>query len=424
MSYIVKPFAKKKVKAELTLPGSKSITNRCLVISALARGKTELSNVLFSDDTFYMMKVLKDLGLKIDVDEDKRRVVIEGGMLPHGEHSFFVGNAGTTMRFLSSYLSLGGGSFLLDGDERMRERPIQDLLDVLNKLGVNIFSVKGNGCPPVRINSKGIKGGRAKLSGKNSSQYLSSVLMSAPYAVGDVILCVDGEITSRPYAEMTLNIMKEFGVSVKNSGFKEFAVTPSEYISLSSYYIEPDASTASYFLAATAILSGEIKIRGLGKNSIQGDTNFIKILEMMGCEIDVGEDFIKLVSDGNLDGIEIDMNDVPDLVPTLAIIALFARTPTKIFNVANLRIKESDRLKALSNEIKKIGGKVNEFDDGLEIYPEICYNSSLISTYNDHRIAMAFSIAGLKIGGIEIDNPGCVSKSFPEFFNFLERFFN
>ncbi len=291
MGYCVKPFKNKTLDIELSLPGSKSITNRCLLVSALAEGTTELNNVLFSDDTFYMMNVLQKLGIELNINEKERKVILKGGKLPEGNHSFFVGNAGTAMRFLTSYLSIGRGEFLLDGDERMRERPIQDLIDVLGNLGVDIKSVCGNGCPPVRIKSNGIEGGESYVVAKKSSQYISSILMSVPYANHSVILKINGELTSKPYIEMTLKIMKNFGVDVENINFNKFVVHPQKYISPGSYYIEPDASTASYFLAATAILSGRIKIVGLGRDSIQGDTYFAKILEMMGCKVEIEKDF-------------------------------------------------------------------------------------------------------------------------------------
>ncbi|MCX7820503.1 MAG: 3-phosphoshikimate 1-carboxyvinyltransferase [Brevinematales bacterium] len=409
---------------EIYLPGSKSITNRAFIISSLAKGETKLSNVLFSDDTKYMMKTLEEIGVDFIVNENERTVVIKNGKIPKGGGSFFVGNAGTAMRFLTSYLSLGNGKFILDGDERMRERPIRDLVDCLTSLGVDIKCVYDNDCPPVEINANGVKGGKTIIEGKNSSQYLSSVLMASPYFASGLEVEVVGELASKPYVDMTIDLMKKFDVEVVNQNYKRFIVRKKEYISPQSYFIEPDASTASYFLAAIAILSGRIKVFGLGKSSIQGDVYFAEILSQMGCEVNIEDDYIELYSEGELKGIEIDMNKVPDLVPTLAIVALFANGITRIYNVANLRIKESDRIKALVNEIKKIGGEADEFSDGLEIHPMKSYKGALISTYNDHRIAMSFAIAGLKINGIEIENPGCVSKSFPEFFDYLKKFFN
>ena len=421
--YPVKKVLKSSVDFELSLPGSKSITNRCFIISALAGQKVFLKNVLFSDDTFYMIEVLKQLGIKIKVDQEKREVEVEGGILPEGKWEFFVGNAGTTMRFLTTYLSLGKGEFILDGDERMRQRPIQALVDVLRMMGVEIFCVNNNGCPPVKINASGVEGGEAFLNSKNSSQYLSSILMSSPYFRKGVCISIEEEMVSRPYVEMTVRMMKQFGVDVKNSNYLKFEVLPSRYVSPGVYYIEPDASSASYFLAATAILTGRVKIHGLGKESLQGDVYFARIMEKIGCEINIEKDFIELISNGKLEGIDIDMNSTPDLVPTVAIVALFARTPTRIRNVANLRIKESDRISALANELSKIGAKVKEYEDGLEIFPSLSYNNACVSTYNDHRIAMAFTIAGLKTGGITIENPLCVSKSFPEFFDYVEKIF-
>ncbi len=417
-------FKGNRLDFEVRLPGSKSITNRAFIISALAKGETKLFNVLFSDDTKYMMKVLEKTGIGLSVDDKERFVVIKNGKKPEGDESFFVGNAGTAMRFLTSYLSLGKGKFILDGDERMRERPIGDLVNSLKALGVDIKCVYDNNCPPVEINANGVKGGITTIAGKNSSQYLSSILMASPYFENGVEISVSGELASKPYVDMTLDLMNKFGVEVKNENYQKFIVNRNEYVSPEIYYIEPDASTASYFLAATAILSGRVKIPGLGKNSIQGDSYFANILSQMGCEVKIEDDYIELSSSGELKGIDIDMNKVPDLVPSLAVVALFAKGKTRIYNVANLRIKESDRIKALATEIARIGGEAVEFEDGLEIYPSNSYRGALISTYNDHRIAMSFAIAGLKIEGIKIENPECVSKSFPEFFVYLKKIFS
>lgn len=421
--YFVKPFKKKVVNLELELPGSKSITNRCFVISALASGETVLRNPLLSDDTIYMMKVLKELGIRIELIGDNEAVRVFGGQIPRGNKEFFVGNAGTTMRFLTSYLSLGDGHFLLDGDERMRQRPIKELVDALRLLGVDVYCVNGNGCPPVMINARGVKGGKAVIGGKNSSQYISSILMASPYFYDGVELSVEEELVSLPYILMTMEVMKSFGVQVDHSEFRVFRVNSGFYSSPGEYYVEPDASTASYFLAGAAILSGRVKIYGLGRDSIQGDVGFAFVLEKMGCKVRLERDYIELLSDGNLEGIDIDMNKMPDLVPTLAVVGLFAKTPTTIRNVYNLRIKESDRISAIAREISKLGGEVLEFEDGLKIFPLSKHRSVTISTYNDHRIAMAFTIAGLKLDGIAIENPSCVTKSFPEFYDYIERYF-
>ncbi len=421
--YSVKPY-QGRIKAELSLPGSKSITNRALLLSALADGKTKLFNFLFSDDTDFMFKALRQTGMSITADDINKTCEIEGGKLPEGSFSLFVGNAGTAMRFLSSYYTLGKGEFLLDGDERMRQRPIQDLLNALSQLGCNIQSVKDSGCPPVRIISDGMPGGECMVVGKNSSQYISSILMSAPYSRNGVRIKPSGEVASRPYLDMTIKMMEQFGLKISRNSYKEFSVPAGAYKSPGEYYIEPDASSASYFLAAAAILGGEITIKGLGRNSLQGDALFVKYLEQMGCSVELNDDLIKLISDGKLKGIDADMNSLPDMAPTLAVTALFAEGPTRIRNVANLRIKESDRISALAAELKKLGAEVKESAAGLDIFPKNNYNHALIETYNDHRIAMAFSIAGLKIEGVEISNPSCVSKTFPDFYEYFGSVFN
>ncbi len=422
-NYLIPVYNGSRIDINLRLPGSKSLTNRALILSSLAGGKTCLENMLVSEDTVYMYKALNQLGMKIRLDESAKICEIEGGKKPAGNYDLYTGNAGTAMRFLTSYLALGHGFFTIDGDNRMRERPIEDLLKALRQLGCDVSSKSGNGCPPVIIRAEGILGGECNISGKNSSQYISSLLMAAPYSRDGIKVKTSGDISSKPYIDMTIGIMSKFGVEVKRDSYKEFIVHKSEYQSQTVFEIEPDASSASYFLAAVAILSGRITIEGLGKNSFQGDIRFAEILKTMGCIVYREDDYTVLESNGKISGVNFDMNECPDLVPALAVIALFAETPTYIRNVANLRIKESDRINALCIELKKLGAEIKEYEDGLEIFPKKVYNNALINTYNDHRIAMAFSIAGLKIPGVEISNPACVSKSFPDFFTYLNKYF-
>ncbi len=421
-NYIVRSYTGGPLKTGLRLPGSKSITNRALLLSAMACGRTALSNFLISDDTEYMTRALQKAGVSIDKDEADG-CVVGGGGLPEGPLELYLGNAGTAVRFLTSYFALGNGEFLLDGDARMRLRPIGDLLEALGELGCSIESEFGNGCPPVRIHASGIPGGACTVAGKNSSQYISSLLMAGPLSKKGLKLITSGPVASGPYVDMTLRMMEKFGIIAGRKGFEEFTVGKGTYKSPGKYYIEPDASSASYFLAAAAVLGGEMTIKGLGSDSIQGDSKFALVLEKMGCEIEYLPDSIRLRSSGSLKGVSIDMNDIPDMVPTLAVAALFAEGPTRIYNAANLRIKESDRIGALSAELKKIGALINENEDGLEIFPQKSYNKTLIETYNDHRIAMSFSIAGLKIDGLEIANPACVSKTFPGYFDYFEKIF-
>lgn len=426
--YFIIPRNKPLTGKSVRLPGSKSITNRTLIISCLAGGSTHLRNFLLSDDTSYMVNALREMGHTIELNEVKKECDVTGrGTFGSFErvNNFFIGNAGTAMRFLTSYLCLGEGMFRIDGDSRMRQRPIQDLIDALNQLGCNVRSEQDNGNPPVIIKAKGLPGGTCSIVGKNSSQYISSILMAAPYAKSPVTLTTN-DAASRPYIDMTIGMMKQFGAKIARSEYTSFEVSPGAYQMVPKYTIEPDASTASYFLASTAILGGDVEIEGLSRDSIQGDTGFADVLEKMGCGVEWRESSVVLRSDGRLHGIDIDMNSLPDMVLTLAVIALFADSPTRIRNVANLRIKESDRIKALSTELKKLGARVNEWDDGLEILPNILpgekYHGASIQTYNDHRVAMSFAVAGLRIDGVIIENPSCVSKTFPEFFEFFEDF--
>jgi 3-phosphoshikimate 1-carboxyvinyltransferase len=426
--YSIIPVKKPLTGKTVRLPGSKSITNRTLIISCLAGGTTLLRNFLLSDDTSHMLKALQEMGHTIELNSSQMECEVFGrGPFRSFDriNNFFIGNAGTAMRFLTSYLSLGEGMFRIDGDSRMRQRPIQDLIDALNQLGCNVRTEQDNGNPPVIIKAKGLPGGSCTIVGKNSSQYISSILMSAPYARSSVTLKTN-DAASKPYIDMTIGMMKQFGVKISRDEYRSFEVAPGAYRMMPKYEIEPDASTASYFLAAAAILGGDVEIGGLSRDSIQGDTGFAGVLEKMGCEVEWKESSFILRSDGRLKGIDIDMNHIPDMVLTLAVVALFTDSPTRIRNVANLRIKESDRIKALSSELKKLGARVNEWDDGLEIFPNILpgekYHGASIQTYNDHRIAMAFAVAGLRIEGVIIENPACVSKTFPEFFDYFEDF--
>jgi len=425
--YCVQPYRGGPPDIDIILPGSKSITNRALLLGALSKGKTTLKNFLLSDDTHYMVEAFNRLGIKVEKVSGETSEVsysIDGGKLPEGNFNIYVGNAGTAMRFLTSYLTLGRGQFFLDGDERMRERPIEDLLKALIQLGCQLKTEKGNGCPPVIINASGMPGGKCFISGKNSSQYISSILMTAPYSKKGVSMDVKDDMSSKPYIDMTIKMMEQFGVYTERKSYEFFSVKPAEYKTPSVYWIEPDASSASYFLAAVAILGGKIRVRGIGSASIQGDSHFARILEKMGCYVEYVEREIFLESDGRLKGINIDMNSIPDMVLTLSVCALFADGTTVIKNVANLRIKETDRLSALAKELGRIGAEVKEMRDGLEIYPGKEYKGALIKTYNDHRMAMSFSIAGLRVEGIEIENPGCVSKTFPDFYLYFGRSFN
>ncbi len=403
------------IDAEISLPGSKSITNRALVIGALAEGETRLTNWLECEDTGVMTDCLGRLGFAVTAEEDGLAIAGRAGTIPRERAELWTANSGTTMRFLTGLVSLGRGEYTLDGGPRMRQRPIEDLLKGLQSLGIDAVSQKGNGCPPVTVRAAGLPGGICELSGEISSQFLTALLLAAPYAREAVTIRIIGELVSRPYVDMTCKIMAEFGVTVEEKKVAVFTVARGQTYRGRDYAIEGDASSASYFLAAAAVTGGRVKVTNVGESSIQGDAGFARVLERMGAEVKTGPDWTE-ISGPLTRGIKIDLNRMPDMVPTLAVIALFAPGRTVITNVANLRYKESDRLAATANELKKIGGRAEELPDGLIIEGGQLHGAE-IETYNDHRIAMAFPLAGLKIPGIRIKDPGCVAKTFPNFFD-------
>jgi 3-phosphoshikimate 1-carboxyvinyltransferase len=402
-------------------PGSKSITNRALVCAALAQGQSTLSGALQSDDTRVMIEALRLLGLSVAHDADAAAIVVRGcdGRLPASSANLFVANSGTTMRFLTAMVTLGNGTFRLDGTPRMRQRPIQDLLAALRQLGADAVSEPGSGCPPVVVRGAGLRGGCATLCGDISSQYLSGLLMAAPCAAGPVELAVRGKLVSRPYLEMTLKVMSAFGVSVDARDEDRFLIPAPQTYRARHYVVEPDASAASYFFAAAAITGGEVTVEGLSAESIQGDVAFCRLLEQMGCQLRYGPEQITVVG-RRLRGIEADMNAISDTVQTLAAVALFAEGPTAIRNVAHIRHKETDRIAALAAELRKLGATVEERDDGLRITPGE-RRGATIATYQDHRMAMSMALVGLATPGVVIRDPGCTAKTYPGFFADLAR---
>ena len=404
---------KKFVNAVIEAPSSKSYTQRALIIAALADGKSVIKSPLFSDDTNYMISALRQFGIRIEKKEDN--IVVHGtnGKLKKTKNKIFVGNAGTTMRFITTFASLSEGESKITGDKRMQQRPIKDLLDALHQLGVR--SESNNGFPPIKMYGSSFNGGNIKLKGDISSQYLSSILMCAPYAKNNVTINIVGNLASKPYVDITLDVMKNFGIVVKNLNYKKFIIKNSKKYKAKNYKIEGDASSASYFFAAAAIAKGKIMVKNINPNSKQGDIKFVDMLKKMGCGVKKGKGFIQ-VEGHKLKGIDADMNGMPDVVPTLAVTSLFADSTTTIRNVPNLRFKETDRLKALSFELRKIGADVEEMQDGLKIKRKRL-QKAIIETYDDHRMAMSFAIAGLAINGIRIKNPACVNKSFPDFWN-------
>jgi 3-phosphoshikimate 1-carboxyvinyltransferase len=414
--------------ATVRVPGSKSITNRALVLSALSCGNKEcvLRGALQSEDTEVCLKALQKLGFHILAwhFEDPFAVEVTNPqpdqLIPRDYADLFVGNSGTTMRFLTAMVSLGQGRYRLDGIPRMRERPIGDLLDALGQLGAQAFSEQKNGCPPVVVNASGLPGGRVQIKGNLSSQFLSGLLMVTPLANRRTTIEVVGPLVSQPYVTMTLAMMRQFGANVETPSPLLFRIPPGQrYEGLHEYQIEPDASAASYFFAAAAVSGGQVKVWNLSKKSLQGDMRFVDLLAEMGCRVEEANDGIT-VHGGPLRGIDVDMNDISDTVMTLGAVALFADGPTTIRNVAHIRHKETDRLAALATVLRRVGAEVEEFADGLRITPRPLHGAE-IETYNDHRMAMSLALVGLKVSGIVIKNPGCVAKTYPDFFSDLEK---
>jgi 3-phosphoshikimate 1-carboxyvinyltransferase len=398
--------------------GSKSLTNRALVVAGLAAGRSTLHGCLAGDDTRHMADAWRQLGASVDWDEPSGRMVVQGtgGRIAPGPRDLFVGNAGTAMRFLTAVAATGQGRYRLDGVPRMRQRPIEDMLVALRALGVSAVSETGNGCPPVLIDAGGLGGGQVAVGGRISSQYLSGLLLAAPYAARDVEILIDGDLVSKPYADMTCRLMADFGVDVENEEYRRFYVTaPSRYVAR-SYAIEPDATAATYFWAAAAMTAGSVTVEGLTADSAQGDVGFVRVLEQMGCRVESSPASLTVHGPEKLRGVTVDLNAMPDTALTLAVVALVADGPTEIRNVANLRVKETDRLAALAAELRKFGATVDEAADGLVIRPPASLRSATVATYDDHRMAMSFALAGLKADGVRISGAECVSKTFPDYF--------
>ncbi len=419
----------------ISVPGSKSHTNRALLVAALAEGRTRLENALFSDDSRYFAQALTDLGYDVMLDEDAKSMTLTGlgGKIPAAGADLFIGNSGTTARFLTAMLTLGHGTYHLDGVKRMRQRPIGDLVLALNNLGANIrchlSATPSTGtracsdprslCPPVIIHGAGLPGGATTIRGDISSQFLSGLLMIAPYAQNEVEISVDGPLHSRPYIDLTLGVMADFGIKVQREGYEHFCVTLNKYRSPGTYTIESDASAASYFFAAPAICGGWVKVANLSRSARQGDIAFLDILVKMGCTVTESLDAIRVTGPERLQGVNVDMSNISDTSMTLAAIAPFAETPTTIRGIASSRIKETDRVSATVTELRRLGIQVEEHSDGMTIVPCKEIHPTKIQTYDDHRMAMAFALVGLRVPGIEIDNPGCVTKTFPEYFDVL-----
>jgi 3-phosphoshikimate 1-carboxyvinyltransferase len=419
-SLTLKPIS--KVQGVVNLPGSKSVSNRALLLAALAKGTTRLTNLLDSDDIRHMLTALKQLGVDFTLSDDKTICEVIGlGKAFDCSHAqtLFLGNAGTAMRPLAAALCLGTGEFELTGEPRMKERPIGHLVDALRTAGADISYLENDNYPPLKIKGTGLNGGVVEIDGSISSQFLTAFLMSAPLAQHETKIVIKGDLVSKPYIDITLHIMAQFGVTVTNHNYQEFVIQPNQqYTSPGELLVEGDASSASYFLAAAAIKGGEIKVTGIGKKSIQGDVQFADALEKMGAEIEWGDDYI-ISRVGNLTAIDMDFNHIPDAAMTIATTALFATGTTAIRNVYNWRVKETDRLFAMATELRKVGAIVEEGDDFITITPPRQLQHAAIDTYDDHRIAMCFSLVALSNTPVTINDPKCTSKTFPDYFDKL-----
>ena len=416
-----------RVEGTVNLPGSKSLSNRALLLAALAKGTTKVTNLLDSDDVRHMLNALKQLGVNYRLSEDKSVCEVDGlgrAFEWYSGLSLFLGNAGTAMRPLAAALCLanadtqGKKEVVLTGEPRMKERPIKHLVDALIQAGADVQYWEQDGYPPLAIRNSGLVGGKVQIDGSVSSQFLTALLMASPMASADTEIEILGELVSKPYIDITLNMMKIFGVSVENQNYQRFLVKGNQqYLSPKTFLVEGDASSASYFLAAGAI-KGKVRVTGVGKNSMQGDRLFADVLEKMGARITWGDDYIQ-AEQGRLVGVDMDMNHIPDAAMTIATTALFAEGETVIRNIHNWRVKETDRLMAMAAELHKVGAIVEEGEDFIRIQPMALeqFKHAEIETYNDHRMAMCFALIALSETPVTILEPTCTAKTFPTFFD-------
>jgi 3-phosphoshikimate 1-carboxyvinyltransferase len=408
-----------KVSGEVNVPGSKSLSNRALLLAALAEGETELTNLLDSEDIEHMLNALTKLGVSYRLSEDKTQCVVQGngGAFNVAEPlELFLGNAGTAMRPLCAALAASNVDTVLTGEPRMEERPIGDLVDALREADADVTYLKNEGYPPLQIKGKTLSGGEMSVDGSVSSQFLTALLMAAPLFSGDVTIRIKGELVSKPYIDITLNTMEKFGVTVQNDNYQTFTVSgDAKYIAPGKFMVEGDASSASYFLAAGAIKGGTVRVTGIGQNSIQGDIRFADVLEAMGAKVVWNDEYVEITG-APLKGVNMDMNHIPDAAMTIATTALFAEGPTTMTNIYNWRVKETDRLAAMATELQKLGAKVEEGHDYIKVWPTDSLKHAEIDTYNDHRIAMCFSLVALSDTPVTINDPGCTRKTFPDYF--------
>ncbi len=406
------------------LPGSKSISNRVLLLAALSEGVTEVRDLLQSDDTDRMLDALRTLGVKVEsLGDNAYRVTGCGGDFPNKNTKLFLGNAGTAFRPLTAVLALSGGSYELSGVPRMHERPIGDLVDALRQLGANITYLGNEGFPPLRISPAKLTGDKVKVRGDVSSQFLTGLLMALPLLGRQINIDVVGELISKPYIKITYEMMRRFGGDVLGDDWQHPVILPSAYKSPGTIYVEGDASSASYFLAAGAIGGGPLTVEGVGQDSVQGDVRFAEALAKMGAGIEKGPNSMVATGpeNGKLKAIDLDCNHIPDAAMTLAVVALFAEGTTRLSNIASWRVKETDRIAAMATELRKVGATVEEGPDYIRITPPAQIKHAAIDTYDDHRMAMCFSLAAFGGAGVRINDPKCVAKTFPDYFKMFEQ---
>jgi len=413
-----------KINGEIFLPGSKSLSNRALLIAALAKGTTKITNLLVSEDIEHMLNALATLGVEYTLSECGTECTVVGnnGFFDvKAPVELYLGNAGTAMRPLCAALAASTGEFVLTGEPRMKERPIGHLVNALTQLNADTTYLENNDYPPLKIKGKPLTGSTVNIDGSISSQFLTSILMVAPLLETDSNIVIEGELVSKPYIDITLDIMSRFGVEVQNNGYQSFNVKGKQsYQSLSKYMVEGDASSASYFLAAGAIKGGEVTVHGVGKLSVQGDKHFADVLEKMGAKVTWGDESITVTGNA-LTAVDMDMNHIPDAAMTIATTALFAKGTTTIRNIYNWRVKETDRLTAMATELRKVGAEVVEGEDYISITPPNALKHAEIDTYNDHRVAMCFSLVALSETPVTINDPKCTAKTFPDYFDKLAQ---
>ena len=403
----------KRAAGTVRLPGSKSISNRVLLLAALAAGDTEVGGLLDAEDTLVMRKALSALGVSFN----RETVLGAGGPFPVKKAELFLGNAGTAFRPLTAALAFCGGEYKLSGVARMHERPIGDLVEALRGVGARIDYAGKEGFPPLVIHPGEISvEKRLRVKGDVSSQFLSALLMALPLTGKTARVDVVGELISKPYVEITLNVMRRFGLEVRRDGWKSFEVQGATYVSPGKIVVEGDASSASYFLAAGALGGGPVRVEGVGRASIQGDVRFVEVLKKMGAKVSAGDDFIE-VTGGRLKPIDLDLNHIPDAAMTAAVLALFADGPSTIRNIGSWRVKETDRIAAMATELRKLGAEVEEGKDFLKVKPGKLKSGVAIDTYDDHRMAMSFSLVALGGVPVRINDPQCVAKTFPDYFS-------